>query len=128
MKIETRAIHVGQKPDLETGSVIVPVYQTSTFEQDGFGGMISIELVGGYTAVENFIGKLKLFALAESLGGVESLVSCPAKMTHSIFTAEQRQKMGIKDNLVRLSVGLEHRADLTEDLEQALTNSLSFAR
>jgi cystathionine gamma-lyase len=91
-------------------------------QMDGFGGMISVEIAGGFGAVENFIGKLKLFTLAESLGGVESLVSCPAKMTHSIFTAAQRTRMGIKDNLARLSVGLEHPDDLKEDLEQALTN------
>lgn len=91
-------------------------------QMDGFGGMISVELAGGFGVVENFIAKLQLFTLAESLGGVESLVSCPAKMTHSIFTAQQREKMGIKDSLVRLSVGLEHPEDLKEDLEQALTN------
>lgn len=89
-------------------------------QMSGFGGMISIELAGGFPAVEKFIGKLKLFTLAESLGGVESLVSCPAKMTHSIFTEEQRSKMGLKDSLVRLSVGIEHREDLKEDLEEAL--------
>lgn len=89
-------------------------------QMDGFGAMISIELAGGFTSVASFIGKLKLFTLAESLGGVESLVSCPAKMTHSIFTKEQREKIGIKDSLVRLSVGLEHREDLKDDLEQAL--------
>ncbi|MDP2268703.1 MAG: cystathionine gamma-synthase [Deltaproteobacteria bacterium] len=89
-------------------------------QMSGFGGMIGIELAGGFSAVEKFIGKLKLFTLAESLGGVESLVSCPAKMTHSIFTEEQRTKIGIKDNLVRLSVGIEHREDLKEDLEEAL--------
>lgn len=92
-------------------------------QMSGFGGMIGIELAGGFPAVEKFIGKLKLFTLAESLGGVESLVSCPAKMTHSIFSIEQREKMGIKDNLVRLSVGIEHREDLKEDLEEALTLS-----
>ena len=89
-------------------------------QMSGFGGMISIELAGGFAAAEKFIGKLKLFTLAESLGGVESLVSCPAKMTQSIFTREQREKIGIKDNLVRLSVGIEHREDLKEDLEEAL--------
>jgi cystathionine beta-lyase/cystathionine gamma-synthase len=89
-------------------------------QMSGFGGMIGMELLGGFAAVEKFIGKLKFFTLAESLGGVESLVSCPAKMTHSIFSIEQREKMGIKDNLVRLSVGIEHREDLKEDLEQAL--------
>ena len=89
-------------------------------QMEGFGGMIGVELRGGFSAVERFIGKLKLFTLAESLGGVESLVSCPAKMTHSIFSIEQREKIGIKDNLVRLSVGIEHREDLKEDLEEAL--------
>jgi cystathionine gamma-lyase len=90
-------------------------------QMSGFGGMIGIELAGGFPAVEKFIGKLKLFTLAESLGGVESLVSCPAKMTHSIFSMKQREKMGIKDSLVRISVGIEHREDLKEDLEEALT-------
>ena len=89
-------------------------------QMSGFSGMIGIELAGGYRAVEKFIGKLKLFTLAESLGGVESLVSCPARMTHSVFSAAQREKMGIKDNLVRLSVGIEHQEDLKEDLEEAL--------
>ena len=89
-------------------------------QMDGFGGMISLDLEGGFRAAEKFVRKLKLFTLAESLGGVESLVSCPAKMTHSIFTAEQRENMGIKDSLVRLSIGLEHRDDLKDDLEQAL--------
>ncbi len=86
----------------------------------GFGGMLGIEVAGGYAAAERFVGRLKLFTLAESLGGVESLVSCPARMTHSIFTKEQREKLGIKDNLLRLSVGIEHVDDLKEDLEQAL--------
>ncbi len=89
-------------------------------QMDGFGGMIGVELQGGFAAVEKFVGKLKLFTLAESLGGVESLVSCPARMTHSIFSEEQREKIGIKENLVRLSVGIEHRDDLKEDIEQAL--------
>jgi len=89
-------------------------------QMSGFGGMIGIEVAGGYGAVEKFIRRLTLFTLAESLGGVESLVSCPARMTHSVFTGEQRAKMGIKDNLVRLSVGIEHVDDLKEDLRQAL--------
>ena len=89
-------------------------------QMTGYGGMLGLELRGGYAAVERFVGRLKLFTLAESLGGVESLVSCPAKMTHSIFTQEQREKMGIKDNLVLLSVGIEHVDDLRADLEQAL--------
>lgn len=89
-------------------------------QMDGFGGMIGVELQGGFAAVEKFVGRLKLFMLAESLGGVESLVSCPAKMTHSVFTDEERARIGIKDNLVRISVGIEHRDDLKEDIEEAL--------
>ena len=86
----------------------------------GFGGMVSMELAGGFEAVERFVSRLKLFALAESLGGVESLVCCPPRMTHGAFPAGERKRRGIKDNLVRLSVGIEHRDDLKEDVEQAL--------
>jgi len=86
----------------------------------GFGGMISFELKGGFPEVEKFVSRLKIFLLAESLGGVESLVCYPPKMTHSSFSAEERAKRGIKDNLIRLSVGIEHKDDLKDDLEQAL--------
>ncbi|MDD5258921.1 MAG: PLP-dependent aspartate aminotransferase family protein [bacterium] len=87
----------------------------------GFGGMISLELKGGYAAVEEFLAKLKIFLLAESLGGVESLVCYPPRMTHGAIPREERLKRGIKDNLVRLSVGIEDKTDLIEDLKQALT-------
>jgi cystathionine gamma-synthase/cystathionine gamma-lyase len=86
----------------------------------GFGGMISMELKGGFPAVEKFVAKLELFILAESLGGVESLICYPAKMTHAAFSEEERIKRGIKDNLVRLSVGIENKQDLENDLKQAL--------
>lgn len=89
-------------------------------QMDGFGGMISMEIKGGFGAVEKFVSKLKLFFLAESLGGVESLVCFPSRMTHSSFSKEEREKRGIKDNLVRLSVGIESKFDLKADLEQAL--------
>lgn len=86
----------------------------------GFGGMVSLELRGGFPAVEKFLSRLKLFLLAESLGGVESLVCYPPKMTHSSLSQGERIKRGIKDNLVRLSVGIESKSDLKKDLENAL--------
>jgi len=97
-----------------------PQYQLAKEQMYGFGGMISLELKGGFAAVEEFVARLKLFLLAESLGGVESLVCYPAKMTHGSIPEEERLKRGIKDNLVRLSVGIENQKDLKEDLENAL--------
>jgi len=95
-------------------------YEVAKKQMDGFGGMISFELKGGFSAVERFIAKLKIFLLAESLGGVESLVCYPPKMTHGVFSEKEKSQRGIKDNLIRLSVGIEHRDDLRADLEQAL--------
>lgn len=95
-------------------------YDLARKQMSGFGGMISLELKGGFPQVEKFVSKLKLFLLAESLGGVESLVCYPAKMTHGVFSVEEREQRGIKDNLVRLSVGIEHIDDLVEDIERAL--------
>jgi cystathionine gamma-synthase/cystathionine gamma-lyase len=89
-------------------------------QMSGFGGMISLELKGGFAQVERFASRLKLFLLAESLGGVESLLCYPAKMTHGALPKEERLKREIKDNLVRLSVGIENSQDLKEDLENAL--------
>ncbi len=97
-----------------------PQHGLAVRQMSGFGGMISIEIKGGLPAVEHFISRLKLFQLAESLGSVESLVSYPAKMTHASLSPEQREERGIRDGLIRLSVGIEHREDLKEDLEQAL--------
>lgn len=86
----------------------------------GFSGMISFELKGGFSEVEKFFSKLKLFILAESLGGVESLICYPPKMTHVSMSQEERIKRGIKDNLIRLSVGIEDKLDLRNDLQSAL--------
>ncbi len=86
----------------------------------GFGGMISIELRGGLTEAQRFLERTRLFTLAESLGGVESLIEHPAIMTHASIPAEQRAALGISDALCRLSVGIEDVADLKEDLRQAL--------
>jgi cystathionine beta-lyase/cystathionine gamma-synthase len=84
------------------------------------GGMISVELEGGLEHARRFLGALELFTLAESLGGVESLAEHPALMTHASIPAEVRQRLGIGDSLVRLSVGLEHVEDLWRDLERGL--------
>lgn len=86
----------------------------------GFGGIVSIVLKGGYDAAKRFCERTKLFTLAESLGGVESLVNHPAVMTHASVPVERRDQLGISDALVRLSVGIEDVEDLRRDLEQAL--------
>ncbi len=86
----------------------------------GFGGMISIAVKGGFKEASQFMQNLKVFALAESLGGVESLVNHPAVMTHASVPKEIREQLGITDNLVRLSVGIENADDLIDDIQQAL--------
>lgn len=91
-------------------------------QMTGFGGMISIEL-GDRERAESFCRATRIFTLAESLGGVESLVSHPAAMTHAAVPAEERASMGITDGLVRLSVGIEDVEDLIEDLDQALASA-----
>lgn len=82
--------------------------------------MISLVLAGGEPAARRMLSALRWFALAESLGGVESLAEHPALMTHASIPREVRESVGIVDGLVRLSVGLEHQEDLWTDLEQAL--------
>jgi cystathionine gamma-synthase len=82
--------------------------------------MVSFELAGGTAEVQGFLSALRNFSLAESLGGVESLVAHPASMTHAAMDAEARARAGISDTLIRLSVGIEEAADLTRDLAQAL--------
>ncbi|MDD2717801.1 MAG: cystathionine gamma-synthase [Candidatus Wallbacteria bacterium] len=96
-------------------------HELAKAQMDGFGGMISIEIKGGFPEVEQFMSGLKIFTLAESLGGVESLVCYPARMTHGSIPEEERKKRGIGDNLVRLSVGIENKTDLLNDLEHALS-------
>ena len=85
-----------------------------------FGGMISAELDGSRDDAVRFLERCRLFALAESLGGVESLVEHPALMTHASVAPDVRAALGISDTLVRLSVGIEDADDLIADLEQAL--------
>ena len=86
----------------------------------GFGGIVSIYVKGGLPAARQMMERCHLFALAESLGGVESLVNHPAIMTHASVPIERRAALGIHDNLVRLSVGVEDVADLIAELEAAL--------
>ncbi len=97
-----------------------PGHATARAQQNGFGAIVTIELAGGLTAVEKFVGKLQLFSLAESLGGVESLIAHPATMTHAAMDPAARAAAGLTDGLLRLSVGIEAVNDLREDLAQAL--------
>ena len=85
--------------------------------------MLSVELAGGEAEVRAFVEGLQYFTLAESLGGVESLVAHPATMTHAAMSPEARAAAGISDGLLRLSVGIEHVDDLLADLEQALATA-----
>ena len=97
-----------------------PGHALAARQQDGFGAMLSIDLHGGEAAVRAFVDGLRCFTLAESLGGVESLVAHPATMTHAAMSAEARAAAGIGDGLVRLSVGIEDPRDLVADLLAAL--------
>lgn len=98
-------------------------YETHTKQATGFGGMISF-VVNEKVDYKKFVKSLKLITLAESLGGVESLICHPATMTHAAIPYDLRQKAGIVDNLLRLSVGIENSDDLIEDLENAFKESL----
>ena len=97
-----------------------PQAELAARQMSGFGGMISVVVKGGLKNASQFMQNLKLFALAESLGGVESLSNHPAIMTHASVPKETRKKLGISDSLVRLSVGIEDIEDLIEDLRGAL--------
>jgi len=97
-----------------------PQHALALRQMTGFGGMVTIELEGGLAEARRFLERVELFALAESLGGVESLIEHPAIMTHASLPPERRAALGIGDTLVRLSVGIEDAADLIADLDQAL--------
>jgi cystathionine beta-lyase/cystathionine gamma-synthase len=102
-----------------------PQHELAARQMSGPGGMISVELATDLEGSRRFLKSLRIFALAESLGGVESLAEHPALMTHASIPATNRQALGISDSLVRLSVGIEHVADLWQDLESALKQSAS---
>ena len=97
-----------------------PQHDLAKNQMKGFGGMITIVLKGGLESAKSFLRRTKLFSLAESLGGVESLIEHPAIMTHASVPQNIREKLGIGDGLVRLSVGIESIDDLLQDLEQSL--------
>jgi cystathionine gamma-lyase len=97
-----------------------PQYSLATRQMKDFGGMISCHLKANLSKTKNFLSNLHVFTLAESLGGVESLIEHPAIMTHASVPAENRKKLGITDGMIRLSVGIEHVDDLIDDLTQAL--------
>lgn len=100
-----------------------PQHAVACKQMKGFGGMITFFVKGNIENARRFLESVKIFALAESLGGVESLVDHPAIMTHASIPPETRKSLGIGDNLIRLSVGIEALADLKDDLENALKRS-----
>ncbi len=104
-----------------------PGHALARRQMKDFGGMLSFELAGGIPAANAFACATGIFTLAESLGGVESLVEVPASMTHASIPSEERRKAGLSDGLVRLSVGIEHVDDLLEDVERALERAASPA-
>jgi cystathionine gamma-lyase len=104
-------------PGLETH----PQYQLAKAQMSGFGGMITFFVKGGMNESRKLMERVKVFTLAESLGGVESLIEHPGIMTHASVPEDQRKALGISDALVRLSVGIESEEDIIEDLRQALS-------
>jgi cystathionine gamma-synthase len=109
------------------GLVTHPDHHLARSQQSGFGGIISFELHGGEQAIHAFLNGLKYFTLAESLGGVESLVCHPATMTHAAMSREARAEAGIGPDLLRLSVGIEYMPDLVSDIARALDRVLKTA-
>ncbi len=102
-----------------------PQHKLASRQQRGFGGMISFDLAGGLEAARRFLRACKVFACAESLGGVESLIEHPAIMTHASVPADRRRELGIADGFIRLSVGIEDVDDLRGDLEGAFAAARS---
>jgi cystathionine gamma-lyase len=100
-----------------------PQHALAKKQMSGFGGMITFFIKGGLPSAKKFLESVKVFALAESLGGVESLIEHPAIMTHASVPIEQRKALGIDDSLIRLSVGVEDCDDLLADLKQAFEKS-----
>ncbi len=107
------------------GLITHPGHALATRQQYGYGAMLSVELNGGVACVRAFLEGLHYFTLAESLGGVESLIAHPATMTHAAMSPAARAVAGISDGLLRLSVGIEHVEDLAADIEAALTRAAS---
>ena len=102
------------------GLADAPGHAIARRQQHGFGAMVSFELAGGIDDVKAFSSNLELFSLAESLGGVESLVAHPASMTHAAMDEAARERAGISATLLRLSIGIEQGDDLLRDLAAGL--------
>ena len=100
-----------------------PGHEVARRQMRGMGGMVSFRVAGGRPAAERFLARLRVFTLAESLGGVESLACHPFTMTHAVIPPQEKERVGITENLVRLSVGIEEAEDLLADLEQALAGT-----
>ena len=114
--------HPKVKRVLYPGLKTSPNYRLATTQMTGFGAMVSFELVSG-ADVKAFIESLEVITLAESLGGIESLIEVPSIMTHGSIPRKIRLANGISDELIRLSVGIEAKEDLLADLKQALAHS-----
>jgi len=125
--VELLSNHDAVKQLYYPGLTSHPGHSVAASQQDGFGAMVSFELEGGIDSVERFVNALRCFTLAESLGGVESLVAHPATMTHASMDQAARANAGIEDSLLRLSVGIEHPDDLVEDLMVGLDAAASVA-
>jgi len=115
--------HTGVSRVFYPGLESHPGHKIARKQMKGFGGVVSFEIKGGLEAVNSFLRRIKVFSLAESLGGVASLAEHPATMTHVSMPKEHREEAGITDDLIRLSVGLENIDDLIDDLRQALEPS-----
>jgi cystathionine gamma-lyase len=117
------AVWLSEHPQVEKvfypGLASHPQHALALRQQRGFGGMISFVLRGGLDESRRFLSACQIFTLAESLGGVESLVEHPAIMTHASVPPENRARLGIDDGFIRLSVGIEDYSDLRADLERA---------
>jgi cystathionine gamma-synthase len=118
--VERLCSHDAVKRVYYPGLTSHPGHSIAASQQDGFGAMVSFEVNGGIEGVKEFVNALQCFTLAESLGGVESLVAHPATMTHASMDEAARATAGIEDSLLRLSVGIEHADDLVADLGAAL--------
>lgn len=125
--VERLCSHDAVKRVYYPGLTSHPGHTIAASQQDGFGAMVSFEVNGGLEGVKRFVNALQCFTLAESLGGVESLVAHPASMTHASMDEAARAIAGIEDSLLRLSVGIEHADDLVADLGAALDAAASCA-
>ena len=117
---EWLSTHAEVEQVIYPGLAAHPHHALAARQMDGFGGIVSVRIKGGYAGAQRFCERTELFTLAESLGGVESLLNHPAVMTHASVPVERRAALGIHDDLVRLSVGVETLDDLRHDLAQAL--------